>query len=74
MRRVVFFHVLFVVTQGVGVAVGGEAREEERRRQCYYYRCAGALLRAAVLGDLHHLASTCVLPCVRASQPRSWLT
>nr|XP_025878891.1 serine/threonine-protein phosphatase 6 regulatory ankyrin repeat subunit C isoform X1 [Oryza sativa Japonica Group] len=56
MRRVVFFHVLFVVTQGVGVAVGGEAREEERRRQCYYYRCAGALLRAAVLGDLHHLA------------------
>ncbi|KAF2948651.1 uncharacterized protein [Oryza sativa Japonica Group] len=41
---------------GVGVAVGGEAREEERRRQCYYYRCAGALLRAAVLGDLHHLA------------------
>lgn len=69
MRRVVFFHVLFVVTQGVGVAVGGEAREEERRRQCYYYRCAGALLRAAVLGDLHHLASTCVLPaCVPHSR------
>ncbi|KAF0920367.1 hypothetical protein E2562_034829 [Oryza meyeriana var. granulata] len=38
-----------------GVAVDVDAREEERR-QGHDHRCAGALLRAAVLGNLHLLA------------------